>query len=137
MKAVKFFMLIIALTLGGKAMAQDFTFTFNNPSFGGNPNNGSYLLQSAQAQSEYKEKTNLSNQPTSLDDFATNLNNQILYRLADAIVQQQFGLNSSVKDGDYQVGKYKINIGRDSNGVSITIFDTSNTNQTVIQIPYY
>jgi curli production assembly/transport component CsgF len=137
MKAAKFFMLIIALTLGGKAMAQDFTFTFNNPSFGGNPNYGSYLLQSAQAQSEYKEKTDLTNQQTSLDDFATNLNNQILYRLADAIVQQQFGLNSSVKDGEYQVGKYKINIGRDSNGVNITIFDTSNTNQTVIQIPYY
>lgn len=137
MKAAKFFLLIIALSLSGKVLAQDFTFTFYNPSFGGNPNNGSYLLQSAQAQSEYKEKTDLTNQPTSLDDFATNLNNQILYRLADAIVQQQFGISSTVKDGEYQIGKYKINIGRDSNGVNITIFDTSNTNQTVIQIPYY
>jgi|APDOM4702015248_1054824.scaffolds.fasta_scaffold16872_2 curli production assembly/transport component CsgF len=137
MNTLKLLVFGIACLLFSNAYAQDFTFTFTNPSFGGNAMNGSYLLQSAQAQSEYKEKIDLSSENSQLEDFATNLNNQILYRLADAIVQQQFGLNSSVKDGDYQVGKYKINIGRGSNGVNITIFDTSNSNQTIIQVPYY
>ncbi|EIN46465.1 curli production assembly/transport component CsgF family protein, partial [Escherichia coli FRIK1990] len=31
------------------------TFQFRNPNFGGNPNNGAFLLNSAQAQNSYKD----------------------------------------------------------------------------------
>ncbi|SUX74411.1 curli assembly protein CsgF [Citrobacter freundii] len=35
--------------------AGNMTFQFRNPNFGGNPNNGSFLLNSAQAQNSYKD----------------------------------------------------------------------------------
>lgn len=46
--AVVLLMLISPLSWAG-----NMTFQFRNPNFGGNPNNGSFLLNSAQAQNSY------------------------------------------------------------------------------------
>lgn len=48
--AVVLLMLFSPLTWAG-----NMTFQFRNPNFGGNPNNGSFLLNSAQAQNSYKD----------------------------------------------------------------------------------
>lgn len=37
------------------AWGGNMVFQFVNPNFGGNPNNGAYLLNSAQAQNSYKD----------------------------------------------------------------------------------
>ncbi len=55
--AVVLLMLFSPLTWAG-----NMTFQFRNPNFGGNPNNGSFLLNSAQAQNSYKD-------PNYDDDF--------------------------------------------------------------------
>lgn len=47
--AVVMLMLISPLSEAG-----NMTFQFRNPNFGGNPNNGAFLLNSAQAQNSYK-----------------------------------------------------------------------------------
>lgn len=47
--AVVLLMLISPLSWAGTM-----TFQFRNPNFGGNPNNGAFLLNSAQAQNSYK-----------------------------------------------------------------------------------
>ena len=47
--AVVLLMLISPLSWAGSM-----TFQFRNPNFGGNPNNGAFLLNSAQAQNSYK-----------------------------------------------------------------------------------
>lgn len=126
-------MLLISSTLFG----QQLVFSFINPAFGGNPNNASWLLQSAQIQSDYQQKsTDTNSQATSLDDFATQLNNQILYSLANAIIQKQFGTeNSSLKTGQYNVGQFRITIGNGGSGLIVNIFDSSTGNQTQITIP--
>lgn len=49
--AVVLLMLFSPLTWAG-----NMTFQFRNPNFGGNPNNGSFLLNSAQAQNSYKDR---------------------------------------------------------------------------------
>ncbi|MGK3717187.1 curli assembly protein CsgF, partial [Escherichia coli] len=48
--AVVLLMLISPLSWAGSK-----TFQFRNPNFGGNPNNGAFLLNSAQAQNSYKD----------------------------------------------------------------------------------
>jgi curli production assembly/transport component CsgF len=48
--AVISLMLITPLSWAG-----NMTFQFRNPNFGGNPNNGAFLLNEAQAQNSYKD----------------------------------------------------------------------------------
>lgn len=50
-------MLIAPLSWAG-----NMTFQFRNPNFGGNPNNGAFMLNQAQAQNSYKD-------PSYDDDF--------------------------------------------------------------------
>lgn len=54
---------IALLLIPSLSWAGNMTFQFRNPNFGGNPNNGSFLLNSAQAQNSYKD-------PSADDDFA-------------------------------------------------------------------
>lgn len=69
-------MLIAPLSLAGQM-----TFQFRNPNFGGNPNNGAFLLNSAQAQNSYKDPSysDLGVETTSaLDNFTQAIQSQIL-----------------------------------------------------------
>lgn len=139
MKAIRICLIAIFCITSSDLFAQQLVFGFTNPSFGGNPLNASWLLQSAQAQSDYQQRNDNANgsNATSLEDFATNLNNQILYSLANAIIQKQFGNTDKLKEGLYNVGQFRINIGSGSNGLIVTIFDNSTGNQTQITIPNY
>lgn len=68
--AVVLLMLISPLSWAG-----NMTFQFRNPNFGGNPNNGSFLLNSAQAQNSYKDPSAGDygiETPSALDNFASN-----------------------------------------------------------------
>jgi curli production assembly/transport component CsgF len=139
MKALKVVLLLVFLSSAGSVLAQQLTFSFVNPSFGGNPLNASWLLQSAQVQSDYKQKESAttSSSDSELDEFAKNLNNQILYSLSNAIIQKQFGTDNKLKEGVYNIGKYRINIGSGTGGVTVTIFDNSTGNQTQVTVPNY
>jgi curli production assembly/transport component CsgF len=53
---------IVLMFLSPLTWAGNMTFQFRNPNFGGNPNNGAFLLNSAQAQNSYKD-------PSYDDDF--------------------------------------------------------------------
>lgn len=74
--AVVLLMLISQLSWAG-----NMTFQFRNPNFGGNPNNGSFLLNSAQAQNSYKDPSAGDygiETPTALDNFTQAIQSQIL-----------------------------------------------------------
>lgn len=62
--------------------AGNMTFQFRNPNFGGNPNNGAFLLNSAQAQNSYKDpswKDDLGIEtPSALDNFTQSIQSQLL-----------------------------------------------------------
>lgn len=73
---------LLALSLAVPASwAGNMTFQFRNPNFGGNPNNGAFLLNSAQAQNSYKDP-NYSDygieSPSALDNFTQAIQSQIL-----------------------------------------------------------
>lgn len=73
---------LLVLSLATSASwAGNMTFQFRNPNFGGNPNNGAFLLNSAQAQNSYKDPSYSDygiEQPSALDNFTQAIQSQIL-----------------------------------------------------------
>ncbi|EHM47224.1 MAG: curli production assembly/transport protein CsgF [Yokenella regensburgei] len=68
--------LVPTLSWGGNMV-----FQFTNPNFGGNPANGAFLLNSAQAQNSYKDpslKDYGVSTPSALDNFTQAIQSQIL-----------------------------------------------------------
>ena len=85
----------IAVFLGAgvtSAMASQLTFTPTNPTFGGNPLNGSFLLSTAQAQGEGAKSGNNSPDLSGLDSALSNLG----AGLGSVVVVGGSGANSSV-----------------------------------------
>jgi len=73
---------VTLLLVSPSLFAANMTFQFRNPNFGGNPNNGAFLLNSAQAQNSYKDPDYGSNYgietPSALDNFTQAIQSQVL-----------------------------------------------------------
>ena len=140
MKFILQILLVVFFFVAGKTYAQDLVYTPKNPAFGGNPYNYSWLLSSAQAQNDIQEKsetssyTSYSSDP--LADFSESLNRQILSQLSRQIITNQFG-EDALQEGTYILGDYQIVIGDQSDGINITITDSSTGTQTTVEVPYF
>lgn len=122
-----------------EARATELVFNFRNPSFGGSPFNGPWMLAQAQAQNKHVEKKKPFTMPERdlIGDFESNLNRQILYRLSNKIIDSAFG-EQGLDPGQYTVGDYTIDVEVDKiSGIKVTITDTATGNTTTVKIPYY
>ncbi|ANG92368.1 curli production assembly/transport protein CsgF [Enterobacteriaceae bacterium 155047] len=91
------------------------TFQFRNPNFGGNPNNGAFMLNEAQAQNSYKDPSYKDDfgveTPSALDNFTQAIQSQILGGLLTNIntgkpgrmVTNDFIVDIANKDGQLQL----------------------------------
>lgn len=122
------------LLANGKITASELVWAPVNPSFvGGNPLNGAFLLNAAQAQNDKKEPKA---QSTPLQEFNQTLNRQILYRLSSKLVDAAFG-ESGLKSGHYTMGNFVVDISTDANGLNVNILDNTTGGSTTVQVPYY
>lgn len=135
--------LFLSLTLfalaaiSNELQAQDFVYQPKNSAFGGNYLNHSWMLNSANAQNTYEDPSKLNGfKRDPLEEFQQNLNRQILNQLSRRIIESQFG-EEGLKDGQYTMGSYQIDIGSDGGGVNISIYDSSTGNSTEVIIPYF
>ena len=107
--AVVLLMLISPLSWAG-----NMTFQFRNPNFGGNPNNGAFLLNSAQAQNSYKDPRYDDygiETPSALANFTQAIQSQILGGLLTNIntgkpgrmVTNDFIIDIANRDGQLQL----------------------------------
>ncbi|MGO5000047.1 curli assembly protein CsgF [Oceanisphaera sp. W20_SRM_FM3] len=75
--------------------ASELVYTPINPTFGGNPLNGSFLLGNAQAQNKYKdpelEDRLKNNTPTALERFTSQLESRLLSQLLTNIQNGETG----------------------------------------------
>lgn len=132
------FAISLAVCLSTPASAGSLVYTPVNPSFGGNPLNGSWLLSQAQAQNQYTPKTpapSASANTTALSpgqQFAATLTSQLYASLANNITQAIFGPNAQTS-GTYQFEGTTINFNRVGNNINITVFDGTTT--TTITVP--
>ncbi|KAA8730526.1 curli production assembly/transport component CsgF [Ewingella americana] len=82
-------LLLSPLTWAGNMVHQ-----FVNPNFGGNPNNGAFLLNSANAQNSYKDPNGYNfdaYNPSALDNFTSALQSQLLGTLMGNVNQGKPG----------------------------------------------
>ena len=120
------------------AQASELVYTPTNPSFGGNPNNGSVLLNLAQAQNRTKEYVPVSAVPppkTELQNFNELLQRSILSRLASSATTTLMGTYGELKPGNIDTGAFQINIVDVGNGrLQITTVDKASLESTTFEV---
>ncbi len=123
----------LALTLSTSALASDQTFTFNNPSFGGNPFNSAHLLGVANAVNTYKDPTSTTSSDPA-NQFLRTLQSRLLSALASQITDLIFGPNAQ-QSGLIRFGDQEISFIRGVDDVQITITNNADGSVTQIVVP--
>ena len=87
-------MLLALVTASPVSWGGNMVFQFINPNFGGNPNNGAFLLNEAQAQNSYKDPDSNdfgTTGTTALDNFTASIQSQLLGSLMGNVNQGKPG----------------------------------------------
>ncbi|HIB9323598.1 TPA: curli production assembly/transport protein CsgF, partial [Escherichia coli] len=123
--AVVLLMLISPLSWAGTM-----TFQFRNPNFGGNPNNGAFLLNSAQAQNSYKDPSYNDDfgieTPSALDNFTQAIQSQILGGLLSNI--------NTGKPGRMVTNDYIVEIANRDGQLQLNVTDRKTGQTSTIQV---
>ena len=109
---------LLAALLAGPvpAGAWEYVYTPVNPSFGGSPLNGGYLLGRAQAQDRHKDPAASAPgassffQRSQLDQFTDTLQRVILSRVASAVSSQVVGNDGRLAPGTVETTDFTITI---------------------------
>ena len=129
-------MKVLSLILGMRllstaAQAGNMTFQFVNPNFGGNPNNGSFLLSQANAQNSYKDPdaydwNSTSSTPSALDNFTSAIQSQLLGNLMGNI--------STGKPGRLVTKDFIVDIKNTDGQLMMNILDRTTGKSSTIQV---
>lgn len=112
--------LLLGLLSAHSAQATELVYTPVNPSFGGSPLNGAWLLGSAQAQNDHKDPDALDRSSltgtSALDRFTSQLESRLLSELLS-------GLDQDTNTGTLTTDDFIVNIINDSGNLSVLITD--------------
>ncbi|GAG71921.1 unnamed protein product [marine sediment metagenome] len=116
------------------AAASELVYTPINPSFGGNPFNAQWLMDSAMAQNRFEKEY----ERDLMEDFEDMLTRQIFYRMSRYIIDEAFGeYDEELQPGHYEIGNYHIDISTDGVVITVVIRDIVTGDTTTIEVPYY
>ena len=122
--------LLVGLASVAAAQATELVYTPINPSFGGNPLNGTWLLNNAQAQNDHDDpdlKSRSSVAGTSaLERFTSQLQSRLLGQLLDNI--------STGNTGSLSTDSFIVNVIDDSGALSIEVTDRVTGEISEIQV---
>lgn len=120
-------MSLILLLCCSAASATELVYTPINPSFGGNPLNGNFLLQKAQSQNAHSaDRGGLSFVDKFQDALERNIINSLTRRIADG----------ELVEGVYNTGEFMVEVSGGADGsVVVHITNLSSGEVTVITIP--
>ena len=128
-------MKVLSLILGigflsTAAQAGNMTFQFINPNFGGNPNNGAFLLSEANAQNSYKDPSYKDDfgieTPSALDNFTQAIQSQLLGSLMGNI--------STGKPGRLVTKDFIVDITNTDGQLMMNILDRATGKSSTIQV---
>jgi curli production assembly/transport component CsgF len=118
--------------------ASELVYTPVNPSFGGNPLNGPVLLNQANAQNHFTDKsssTSSSSTNSALTQFNSMLQSAILSRVSSAVTSSIVGTDGKLTPGTVETTDFTISITNLSAGVlQITTTDKTTGQTTSFQI---
>ena len=108
-----------------------------NPSFGGDPFNGTPLLNAAIAQDDNEDPDAQAGSTFgSVESFADSIDRAILNRLALELVNQAFG-EDEIGDGTFNTGLNTITVQTGAASTLVTIVDNATGEVTVVEIPLF
>lgn len=124
---VKVLLTTAFLSISSISIATELVYVPTNPSFGGNPNNGGYLLNNAAASNKHKAPSGDSGfeQESALDRFSSNLQSQLLNDLLSDSLN-----NSGASNQTLDANGFTVNLVKKVDGtlvVTITDKETSAT----------
>ncbi|KZK68358.1 curli production assembly protein CsgF [Shewanella baltica] len=116
---------LVTLCVASSGQATELIYTPVNPSFGGNPQNGAFLLNKAQAQNDNKSNS-------SEKDFITRFKESLERNLINSITR---GIaDGEITDGDYNTGDFRIEINSIGDKVILTITNIATNEVTIIEM---
>ncbi len=116
-----------AIFLPGLAKSSELIFQFTNPSFGGNPLNGSFLLQQAQAQNKFKEKADQS----LLNQLTPMYQAQYLSKILEDAYE-----GKDIQEGRYIIGGLIVDVTKGTGKITMLVTDPATGQQTTFELPY-
>jgi len=122
----------VACGLAAPAGADEMTYKFVNPSFGGNPFNSSHLLAVANAQNDTKAPT--SAKETQSEQFVRLLQSRLLSSLAGQVSDAILGDNAQ-PTGKIVYGAQTVEWETQTDQIRLVITDTAAGSTTVVEIP--
>ncbi|MBA3988422.1 curli assembly protein CsgF [Aliidiomarina maris] len=126
-KASAITVVIAAACMSKPVMATQLVYEPINPSFGGNPLNGSFLLQKAQSQNAHRADTS---QRSFVQRFQEQLERNIINSLTRRIA------DGELVEGIYDTGEYTVEvIGQPDGSVLVYITNNASGELTVITMP--
>lgn len=122
--------LLIGLASAAAVQATELVYTPVNPSFGGNPLNGTWLLNNAQAQNDYddpdlKKRSTVAG-TSALERFTSQLQSRLLGQLLDNI--------STGNTGSLSTDAFIVNVVDDSGALTIEVTDRASGEVSEIQV---
>ncbi|WP_085712080.1 MULTISPECIES: curli assembly protein CsgF [unclassified Pseudomonas] len=122
--------LLIGLAGAATVQATELVYTPVNPSFGGNPLNGTWLLNNAQAQNDFddpdlKKRSTVAG-TSALERFTSQLQSRLLGQLLDNI--------STGNTGSLSTDSFIVNVIDDSGALSIQVTDRASGEVSEIQV---
>ena len=122
--------LLIGLASAAAVQATELVYTPVNPAFGGNPLNGTWLLNNAQAQNDHDDPDIKSRSAvagtSALERFTSQLQSRLLGQLLDNI--------STGNTGSLSTDSFIVNVIDDSGALSIEVTDRATGEVSEIQV---
>ncbi len=141
--------LVLALAPLYAAQATELVHHFENPSFGGNPLNGTFLMNQADQQNKFKDpaqtRNNSPSQKSDLERFKERLQQSILNRVSQSATSDLFDQNGNIILGSHLsfdlngdgAGDFSVTVDQaaDSNG-NVSIHISDGITDTILTIPH-
>ncbi|MBA1203263.1 curli production assembly protein CsgF [Pseudomonas capeferrum] len=122
---------LLVVVCAGPALATELVYTPVNPAFGGNPLNGAWLLNNAQAQNDYddpdlKSRASAFAGTSALERFTNQLESRLLSQLLDTI--------NNGNTGSLATDAFLIDVIDDSGALSIQVTDRATGEISIIEV---
>jgi len=134
MKRIKLIMLVVVLAVLAASQpcpATELVFEFIDPAFGGNPLNGTWLLNQANVQNQFEDPN-----ASDLNDFQSQLERRILSILSQRIALELLG-EEGLPTGEFTVGDTLVEIIDQIDSITVKITDPTTGDETVITLPRF
>ena len=132
---------MLLLATSDRTEAQNFVHEFSSPSFGGHPNNASWILNITETQKESwytrdeDEAARFRRDP--LADFGQNLQRQMLSQLSRELVRGELSEIDLSEEGRFDLGDFVIEVTPGLDMINIEVRDQISGESTQVEIPRF